>query len=191
MACSCGGDPHPLSEEKVRETIINEFNESSLVFSGEAAEIDRFKVKFEVMSLWKGDVVDEVTMSTGTVKIDENYARSWGCAYKFKVGEKYMVYAHAFGGELVAWQCRRTNLLSRAEQDVTELDNLNPNAYRSPTSSYSRFKWKSHWGAAQSASVSSRAWPWRWLLRGRQADSGLEHLGRADLILVAELWRAI
>ena len=43
--------------------------------------------------MWKGDALDEFTMSTGAVKVGEDSYRSSSCDYGFSVGEKYLVYA--------------------------------------------------------------------------------------------------
>ncbi len=134
LACVCGGEPRPLSDEEVRAAIAKEFEQSVAVFSGQIVELDRFKVKFKVAKMWKGDAAGEIVMSTGAVKIDETHSRSSSCDYRLKLGEKYLVYARKFEAGLVAYKCTRTNLLVNAERDITELDNLNPDAYQPETS---------------------------------------------------------
>lgn len=131
-ACVCGGVPRDLTDEEIRAWIVREFDESIAVFSGEVVEIDRFIVKFRVIRLWKGVPADEITMSTGTVRVDEHIARSSSCDYDFSLGSRYLVYARNFEAGLVAYKCTRTRALHFAERDVTELDDLNPNAYLPP-----------------------------------------------------------
>ena len=130
LACVCGGDPRPLSDEEIRAGIAKEYDQSVVVFSGEVVELDTYNVKFKIAKLWKGDPADEILMSTGTVKIDEMHARSSSCDYRFKLGEKYLVYARTFEAGLVAYKCTGTKILKNAERDMMELDNLNPIAYQ-------------------------------------------------------------
>ena len=143
LACVCGGEPGKPRDEEIKADIAKEFNESAAVFSGEVIELDTFKVKFKVKKLWKGDPSEEVIMSTGAKMIDETHYRSSSCDYRYKVGEKYLIYARKTEeNELVAYKCTRTNLLARSERDVAELDNLNPNAHRPPApEAVSRLEW--------------------------------------------------
>ncbi len=132
FACVCSSATRPLSDKEIRAAITKEFDRSVAVFSGEVVEIDAYHVKFKIAKLWKGDPADEVIMSTGTVKIDENYSRSSSCDYRFKLNEKYLVYARKSEAGLVAYKCTGTNLLINVERDIRELDDLNPNAYQPP-----------------------------------------------------------
>jgi hypothetical protein len=134
FACVCGGDLPPLSDEQKRDAIAAEFNHSIAVFAGEVVEIDEFNVKFEISKIWKGDSTNEITMSTGRIKIDKTHVRSSDCDFGFKLGEKYLVYARKFEAGLVAYKCTGTKPFAKAERDLTELDNLNPNAYQLPES---------------------------------------------------------
>jgi len=134
FACVCGGDPQPLSEEEKRAILRREFNQSIAVFAGEVVEIDEFNVKFKISKMWKGDSTNELTMSTGRIKIDETHVRSSSCDYRFKLGEKYLVYAGKFEGGLVAYKCTGTKPFADAERDLKELDNLNPSPYQPPES---------------------------------------------------------
>ena len=132
LACVCGGDSRPLSDEEIRAGIVKEFDQSVAVFSGEVVELDIYNVKFKIAKLWKGDPTDEITMSTGRVKIDETHTRSSSCDYGFKSGERYLVYARKFEAGWVAYKCTGTKPLANAGRDITELDTLNPNAYQPP-----------------------------------------------------------
>ena len=133
FACVCGGEPGKLSEQQIKAAIAREFNESASVFSGEVVALDRFTVKFKLITMWKGDALEEFTISTGAKKISEDYYRRSGCDYNFKVGEKYLVYARATDdNQLIARWCTRTNVLRGGEADTPELDILNPDAYHAP-----------------------------------------------------------
>lgn len=133
FACVCGGEPGERSEKQIKSAIAREFIESASVFSGEVVELDTFTVKFKLITMWKGEAFDELTISTGTKKISENSYRISSCDYNFKVGEKYLVYALTTDdNQLVARACTRTNVLSTGQADIPELDILNPGAYHAP-----------------------------------------------------------
>jgi len=133
VACSCGGEPGNRSDAEIKAAIVKEFNESANVFSGEVVALDLLTVKFRIITIWKGDAIEELTMSTGTVKLGEDSYRSSSCDYNFKVGEKYLVYARwAENNQLIAQSCTRTTVLSKGLLDFQELDILNPNAYHAP-----------------------------------------------------------
>jgi hypothetical protein len=136
FACVCGGEPGKLSEQQIKAAIAREFNESASVFSGEVVALDTFTVRFRLITMWKGETLEEFTISTGAKKISEDYYRRSSCDYNFKVGEKYLVYARATDdNQLVARSCTRTNVLHGGKADIPELDILNPDAYHAPPSS--------------------------------------------------------
>lgn len=133
FACTCGSEPGKRSDAEIKAAIVKEFNESASVFSGEVVTRDILTVKFRIMTMWKGDALEEFTMSTGTVKLGEDSYRTYSCDYNFNVGEKYLVYARwAENNQLVAQKCTRTAVLSNELPDIHELDILNPHAYRAP-----------------------------------------------------------
>ena len=133
FACSCLSQPGKRSDAEIKAAVVKEFNESASVFSGEVVAQDMLTVKFRVITMWKGDALEEFTMSTGTVKLGEDSYRSSSCDYNFKVGEKYLVYARwAENNQLIARSCTRTRILSNELPDFQELDILNPDAYRAP-----------------------------------------------------------
>ncbi len=134
FACVCGGEPGKRTEKQIKAAIAKEFNESASVFSGEVVTLDTFTVKFKLITMWKGDALEEFTISTGAQKISEDSFRSSSCDYHFKVGEKYLVYARASDDhQLVARSCTRTNVLSSGQTDIPELDILNPGSYHAPS----------------------------------------------------------
>lgn len=93
FACNCLSQPGKRSDAEIKAAVVTEFNESASVFSGEVVGLDMLTVKFRIMTTWKGDALEEFTMSTGAVKLGEDSYRSSSCDYDFKVGEKYLVYA--------------------------------------------------------------------------------------------------
>jgi hypothetical protein len=133
FACSCLHQPGKRSDAEIKAAVVKEFNESASVFSGEVVSRDMLTVKFRVITMWKGDALEEFTMSTGTVKLGEDLYRSSSCDYYFHVGEKYLVYARwAENNQLKAQSCTRTRVLANELPDFKELDILNPDAYRAP-----------------------------------------------------------
>jgi hypothetical protein len=134
FACVCVSEPGQRSEKQIKAAIAKEFNESASVFSGEVIALDIFTVRFRLITMWKGDAIEEFTMSTGAKKISEDSFSSSSCDYGFKVGEKYLVYARTNDdNQLVARSCTRTNVLNRGQTDIPELDILNPAAYHAPS----------------------------------------------------------
>jgi hypothetical protein len=122
LACVCGGESRKLSGAEINAAIANEFNEAALVFSGEVISRDTFEVKFKVITVWKGDHLQEITMSTGAENISEDYYRVWSCDYRFRIREKYLVYARLTAdGKPVARYCTRTNTLADGKADIPSL----------------------------------------------------------------------
>jgi hypothetical protein len=133
-ACVCVFEPGKPSEKQRKAAIAKDFNESASVFSGEVLALDAFTVKFRLITMWKGNAFEEFTISTGAKKISEDSYSSSSCDYGFKTGEKYLVYARINDdNQLVARSCTRTNVLSKGEMDIPELDILSPGAYHAPS----------------------------------------------------------
>jgi hypothetical protein len=120
-ACSCM--PLPGSQqEQARRALA----QSSAVFSGEVIDIEKgyssSSVIFRVSEVWKGKQRDTRTMksSIGTSMISS-------CAYGFKEGQEYLVYAY-WGNvgspprpALKADGCTETKPLSEASADLQAL----------------------------------------------------------------------
>jgi len=122
FACVCNFEKHKLSDAEIKAAIVKEFNESASVFSGEVIAQDVLTVKFKVITAWKGEGLEEFTMSTGTVKVSEDLYRSSSCDYTFKVGEKYLVYARSNdNGTLSDGRCSLTKNYSEAKADLKRL----------------------------------------------------------------------
>ncbi len=135
LGCVCGGESRKLSVAEINAAIAKEFTESVIVFSGEVTAQDTFELKFKVTTIWKGDHLQEITMSTGAEKISDDYYRLSSCDYRFRMGEKYLVYARLTpDGKQVARYCTRTNTLVGGTADIPQLDTLNPNAYQASSS---------------------------------------------------------
>jgi hypothetical protein len=86
-----------------------------VVFSGKVIEIDQSTVKFSVEGLWKGVPAQEMIMHNsagGSIVSD--------CAYRFELGEKYLVYASGSDTN----KCSRTTMLGNAGADVAVLEKM-------------------------------------------------------------------
>lgn len=105
-ACSCVVTPEPLKKQ-----IQNSYSGADAVFSGEVVEIkesptDKYSVivKFKVADSWKGELSQEIMVTTAK--------DSAMCGYSFEVGKKYLVYASGLPNNLSAYNCSRTAVFS-------------------------------------------------------------------------------
>ncbi|KOS69719.1 hypothetical protein AEA09_03910 [Lysinibacillus contaminans] len=116
-ACSCAGP----------NTVEEELEQSSVVFSGKVVEIvdenknkfkqssaDRLAVIFEVEEYWKGLNQKQITVYTERSSVS--------CGYEFNLNAEYLVYAHEANGALNVNRCSRTTPLVTAEEDISELE---------------------------------------------------------------------
>lgn len=122
-ACSCAISPDPL------KAVEN----SSAVFTGEVVDMkksqgqiissaDPVEVTFKVDASWKGEVGNEVTVTTALSSVS--------CGYEFVEGESYLVYAYSREGDesnqLGVGLCSRTMRLASASADLKELESKFP-----------------------------------------------------------------
>ncbi len=117
FACSC-----VASLEPEKKQIQNAFNGSTAIFSGEVFEISESSadkssllVKFKVAKSWKGELKNEIIITTNK--------ESSMCGYSFEVGKKYLVYANGLKNELFVDNCSRTTNISN-KGDVKYLTKL-------------------------------------------------------------------
>lgn len=83
------------------------------------------KVRFAVEHVYRGKKVREIELATKTGGLE------WG--YEFKVGEKYIVYAHDGGDKeqaLIVKGCGRSRSIRDATEDLKFLDGLSKNKTR-------------------------------------------------------------
>ena len=133
FACVCYYEPRKLEPAEVNAAIEKEFNESASVFAGEVIALDLLNVRFRIITIWKGDNLDEFVMSTGTSKFAADLYQSSSCDYNFKIGEKYLVYArYGEDNQLRAVECSGTKFFSLAATDIPVLNALSPGKYDAP-----------------------------------------------------------
>lgn len=126
-ACWCRKDPEETnSPENFSRVVAQNFRESSLVFSGRVVERNGQYLKFEVEQVWKGKEQSEILFtSTNYLDSSKTGNREFfidSCAYNFKVGESYLVYATTENGNYEVSKCGRTQLLSEADKDIRKLN---------------------------------------------------------------------
>ena len=128
-ACWCRKDPEETNtSEKLFRVVAQNFRESSLVFSGKVIERNGEHLKFEVKQIWKGKDQSEILFNSinylDLSKSENRESFIDSCAYNFKVGESYLVYATTENGNYEVSKCGRTQVLSEAEKDIEKLDKL-------------------------------------------------------------------
>jgi hypothetical protein len=118
--------------EQARAALIKDFNEAFAVFSGEVVESGWLKVKFKVDKVWKGDIGDEIEMSTGVKDNGDGTFTTYSCDYRsFKQGEKYLVFTQGKSlADMTVHSCSRTKPLALAEQEMKNLDDIQPHQKR-------------------------------------------------------------
>lgn len=114
-ACSCAAPPAPAVA----------LGRADAVFAGRVTAIDTpllsritgsgnvRQVTFAVSDVWKGEVPQEITLSTA--------ASSAACGYEFDQGDDYLVYAGESRDGLSTGLCSRTQPLSTATEDLRAL----------------------------------------------------------------------
>ncbi len=130
-ACVCA-----LSLNKrisLKKAVAKAKSEAAVVFSGQVIELDDSIVKFRVERLWKGARTKEIVLiNTGAGKSEGGDRIISSCAYNFRLGEKYLVYAYRSEGKLETNKCTRTAVMEGATEDVGMLENLGPKKERKP-----------------------------------------------------------
>jgi hypothetical protein len=116
LACVC---ELPLKRVSLKTAVSKAKADAAVVFSGKVIEIDEATVKFSVEGLWKGAPAHEIIMANGaggSIVSD--------CAYRFELGEEYLVYASGSGAELGTNKCSRTRPLGSASAEIEVLEKL-------------------------------------------------------------------
>jgi len=112
LACVCD---LPLKQVSLKTAVTKAKASADVVFSGKVIEINESTVKFSVEGLWKGAPAHEIVMpysAGGSIVSD--------CAYRFELGEEYLVYASWSGAN----KCSRTTVLGHAAADVQILEKI-------------------------------------------------------------------
>ncbi len=122
-ACVCD---LPLKRVSLKKAVSKAKSEADEVFSGQVIELDDFTVKFKVERVWKGAPAEEIVMHTGAGKADGGNLVVSDCVYRFRLGERYLVYAYGSEGKLQTHKCTRTADLGSAGEDVAILEKLSP-----------------------------------------------------------------
>jgi L-asparaginase II len=116
LACVCD---LPVKRISLKKAVSEAKAKADIVFSGKVIEIGNATVKFSVEGLWKGAPVREIVMrnDAGGIVVSD-------CAYRFVLGERYLVYASASVNGLHTHKCSRTAMLESAGADVEALEKI-------------------------------------------------------------------
>ncbi|MEK7606225.1 MAG: hypothetical protein AAB458_01330 [Patescibacteria group bacterium] len=115
-ACSCA----------IQESVLEELEDSDTVFVGTVTDIEgtslysteNLNVDFSVEKIYKGSTDAYQTLKTPS--------DSAACGYNFEEGEKYLVFARAWGedgdDEFTVSLCSLTQLFSEASEEIEDLE---------------------------------------------------------------------
>jgi hypothetical protein len=92
---------------------------AAVVFSGKVVAVDRVEVRFEVETVWKGDVPKELILATGMPEDLDVWVED---VYQFVQDREYLVYGYFLRGALSTDACTRTRPLLGASDEIRELD---------------------------------------------------------------------
>ncbi len=122
----------PVKRFSLKTAVSKAKAKADVVFSGKVIEIGDSTVKFSVEDLWKGAPMREIVMRN-----DAGGAIVSDCAYRFVLGERYLVYASASGDGLHTHKCSRTTVLESARADVEVLEKMKAKKAEKRTASLS------------------------------------------------------
>jgi hypothetical protein len=94
-ACFVGPPSDVIKDVNQYNYFARDYNRAEAIFEGKVIEKNRFRIKFKVSKVWKGNVPNEFVMSSGPIPYGNGeVVMISSCDYDFSVGENYLVYAH-------------------------------------------------------------------------------------------------
>jgi len=123
--CVCIKDPH-RSPEQVKSDRRQIFDKTAAVFLGKVVSVDAYGVKFRLEKRWKGNPEDEAVLSrnpAGTFPDGSPIPEE--CAYGFRLGEEYLVYAYLKDQKLRNDDCSTLKAKDAADEEEG-LDEIKP-----------------------------------------------------------------
>jgi hypothetical protein len=130
-ACVCFTTAETQTPEQARAALVKDYNGARAVFAGRVVALDALRVRFKLDKVWKGDLGDELLMSTGAIDNGDGTHTATSCDFEFVAGREYLVFAYGESAEkMQAQQCTRTRLLQEAARDVKDLDEVWPHERR-------------------------------------------------------------
>lgn len=124
-ACWCRTDPEETNTEaNLRKTIARMTDSSDFVFAGKFIEANDSQMVFEITESWKGDLKGKVFFPNLYGLNDKGKKEYFidSCQFFFELDKNYLVYGNADITGFSVSKCGRTNLLEKAERDITELN---------------------------------------------------------------------
>ena len=97
---------------------------ASAVFTGEVVGISDLGTKIKLDQIWKGEFTEKLAVIAGVEYISDHIAGGDSCKFKFRIGEKYLVFATKEEGKLKVHKCSRTNLIGNSERVLKMLEKL-------------------------------------------------------------------
>jgi hypothetical protein len=115
FACVCGaGATAPAPSELTRQ-VQRDMDAARAVFIGEPIAGNSLALRFRVQSVWKGELGQEVVMSTGAEPTADGLISSSSCDFSFRDGEVYVVFASGPSHtQMRAHSCTFTSLLEHS-----------------------------------------------------------------------------
>jgi hypothetical protein len=98
---------------------------SAAVFLGKVVSLDAYGVKFRLEKRWKGNPEDDAILSTGAVTGFDGSPVPEECAYQFRLGEEYLVYAYLKDRKLKTYVCDTLKAKDAADEEKG-LDEIKP-----------------------------------------------------------------
>ena len=122
-ACMCGDTPS-VAEARRNATVVflgkvvsSEYQKGAKYPDGHDAG-EELTMRFRVERWWKGNLTPEVVLFTEQYQAPDLSISVSTCAYQFKVGRRYIVYAGMIDGRLRAVYCSRTSEAEKAGEDL-------------------------------------------------------------------------
>jgi hypothetical protein len=121
-ACTCSFPPTD-TEEQLRKQVEYSLGQDAAIFIGKVIEKDARRIKFKVERVWKGEIKNEATLTTGAQMLEGGRHAVSTCVHTgFVQGKRYLIFASSSDGELRASKCSWTRPINEAGRFVRGLD---------------------------------------------------------------------
>ena len=107
-----------------RKGIKNEFMEMRASWGEPQREYEVLVHKFEVEKIWKGALAREIVLISDHTRSSDGSETISDCDLGFETGKEYLIYAYGTRDDFGSGACTRTKSLSRAANDVRQLNRI-------------------------------------------------------------------
>jgi len=132
FACTCGDAVLTVAEARDNALMVfsgsvvhDEYRNGATFPDGRPAGAE-LVARFKIDRWWKGPALPQLFLFTEQYLAADHSINVSTCAYRFEVGQRYLVYAGFFLGRLRAIYCSRTSLIEKATEDLKLLGNGAP-----------------------------------------------------------------